>query len=47
MKGKQIHFGWIRNSTLPNGTGWAATEKGYINSEVALEWMVHFEKKTR
>lgn len=47
MKGKYLHFGWVRNSTLPTGSGFAATEKGYINSTVALEWMVHFEKRTR
>ena len=47
MKGKYLPFEWARNSTLPTGTGFAATSKGYIYSTVALEWMVHFEKGTR
>jgi len=47
MKGQKLNRSWVKDSTLPDHTGWAATEKGYINGTDTLEWMKYFESKTR
>ncbi|KAJ6436237.1 restless-like transposase [Purpureocillium lavendulum] len=46
LPGVNIPGKWLAND-LEGGAMLATSEKGYISDRIALEWLQHFEKKTR
>ena len=44
LSGKQIKIKWALENDLDDEILLATSESGYSNNELAIQWLVHFEK---
>ena len=47
FSGKQIKIKWALENDLDDEILLATSESGYLNDELAIQWLVHFEKHSR